>query len=80
VAGFICHKSDRDITKDPPKLLQLLFLALDLLLRDRVAEILSGAESDFRTGEEDCSIQRQKKKRCKWLPCKRHSCVWLNWI
>ena len=35
---------------------------LDLLLRGHVAEILSGAESDFLAGEKDCSIQRRKKK------------------
>jgi hypothetical protein len=37
VAGFICPMSDRDITKDPPKLLQLLLLAFMFAARGRVA-------------------------------------------
>ena len=44
-----------------PKYYSFYVWLLVLLPRSRVAEILSGAERDFRASEEDCSIERCKK-------------------
>jgi len=72
--------SDRDITNDPPNLLQLLLLAFRFAAEGPCRRNTEWCRKRFPCRWKRLLYTKTEKKRCKWLPCKGNSRVWLNWI